>query len=274
MDDQATRRVGGNRQIAKSTLASGRRIMATSEIASPCGGTIGEMAVSETASTEAEALWRAHAGDTVTAILRHGDRYHLTLDNLVCFNVDAGALAAALPMPTGDWGTLLCSLMVAEAAWDAGLPDAAIPGILQAFRMSLAMTGAPEQAMLQIQPNLRLARAVERYVGLPEGLAHDRARIAHFSPEALTGRSGNRLVQEMQSDPAKQRDLVGAYRQMLDRCLDDAIQAVRDARDSGDYAEAADLFQRFFQCGLEITSADEWQDRLSQLDAAREGNAD
>lgn len=204
----------------------------------------------------------SHGDEGLIDLERDGDTYRLTV-TAACCAVDGRALAEATH-DAGTPGALLGSVLVAEAAWDAGLPDVAIPGVLQAFRISLATGATPSQALAAIQPRLSLAILVEGYVGSPDGLAHDRARIAHFTPEALAGRIGNSLVVAMQVDPGKQRDLVGAYRDMLDRSLDDVIQAVREARFSGDYDLAADLMARFFQICVDVTAADEWRQRLNQ----------
>jgi hypothetical protein len=134
--------------------------------------------------------------------------------------------------------------------------------MLQAFRTGLAMRDTPAEALAYLQPKLKLALIVEGYVASPEGLIHDRARIAHFPIEALKGRIGNPLLMAMRSHPQKQRDLVAAYRTRLDRCLDDLIQAVREARESGDYELAADLMARFYQVCVDVTAAGEWQERL------------
>jgi hypothetical protein len=207
-----------------------------------------------------EPFLAAHRHDPLVDLERDGATYRLTVADACCA-VDGTVLAdASLAEP--EAGALLGSLLAAETAWDAGLPDVAIPGVLQAFRISLATGATPALALKQLQPRLRLALIVEGYVGAPEGLAHDRARIAHFTAEALSGRIGNRLVVEMQADQLKQRDLVGAYRQMLDRSLDDVIQAVWEARASGDYEIAADLMARFFQVCADVTAAAEWQGRV------------
>jgi hypothetical protein len=245
-----------DRLIFKSRVASGRRVSSTGDLALPT------VAPADAAMGQAaDVFWQRYAGEALTHVVRRENHYDLTFDT-VCCRVGAAALAAAMATRTPVWGPLKCSFMVAEAAWDAGLPDAAVQGILGAFRTGMRLTGSPEQAMLDVQPKLALAVVVERYVGRPEGLVHDQARIAHFTPEALSGRTGNRLVQRMQGDPAKQRELVSAYRLTLENSLDDAVQAVREARNSGDYGVAVDLLRRFFRVGFDITAAVEWQDRL------------
>jgi hypothetical protein len=196
-----------------------------------------------------------------------GGTYRLTLTNTCCA-IDGSTLADAT-LAEAEPGALLGSLLAAESAWDAGLPDAAIPGVLQAFRIDFTATGSAAAALAQSHDKLRLALIVESYVGEPDGLAHDRARIAHFSAEALSGRIGNDLLVAMQAEPGQQRDLIAGYQALLERSLDDLIQAVRDARDNGDYAFATELMELFFQVCVDITAANEWQARLEGHRQAR-----
>lgn len=164
------------------------------------------------------------------------------------------------------------ALLILEAAHDSQLPDGAIQGILNHYREALTPHGeqpalSPSSAMQQCFAQIAMASLVESYVINKQGLATDIRRVASFAQDAFSAAETGSMMDAL-ANATVRRDLILSQQDKLDDALNAFTASMSQARISGDYSQAFDKLQHFFDTASDVTETQHWRMRVADPTSA------